>query len=79
VVRSAGSLTRVLLAALGTNPAEAVDLGAFPPSSELRAVTETPRFKELVVRWVQLRRTPPDLATSALTARLAMSVHGRAT
>jgi hypothetical protein len=53
-----------------------VDLGASPESSELRAVTETPRFKELVVRWAQLRRTSPDLATSALTARLATSVHG---
>jgi hypothetical protein len=52
-----------------------VDLGASPVSSELRAVTETPRFKELVVRWAQLRRTSPDLATSALTARLATSVH----
>jgi hypothetical protein len=52
-----------------------LDRGASPVSSELRAVTETPRFKELVVRWAQLRRTSPDLATSALTARLATSVH----
>jgi hypothetical protein len=52
-----------------------VDLGASPASVELRAVTDTPRFKALVVRWAQLRRTSPDLATSALTARLATSVH----
>lgn len=52
-----------------------VDLGAAPSSSELRAVTETAKFKELVVRWTRMRRISEDLAISALTARLATSVH----
>lgn len=52
-----------------------VDRGASPASAELRAVTETPRFRGLAARWARVRRTSPDLATSALTARLVTSVH----
>lgn len=52
-----------------------VDLGTSQLSSELRAITQTARFRELVTRWAHLRNTSADLATSALTARLATSVH----
>jgi hypothetical protein len=52
-----------------------VDRGSSQLSSELRAVTQTARFKRLVTRWAHLRNTSADLATSALTARLATSVH----
>ena len=52
-----------------------VDRGSSHVSSELRAVTQTPRFRELVARWAHLRNTSADLAASALTARLATSVH----
>ncbi len=52
-----------------------VDRGSTRLSSELRAITETARFRELVTRWAHLRNTSADLAASALTARLATSVH----
>lgn len=52
-----------------------VDLGSSQLSSELRAITQTARFKELVTRWAHLRNTSAELTTSALTARLATSVH----
>jgi hypothetical protein len=38
-------------------------------------VTRTPKFKELAQRWARLQRTSVDLAASALSARLAASVH----
>jgi hypothetical protein len=43
--------------------------------SALQAVTRTPKFKELAQRWAQLQKTSVDLAASALSARLAASVH----
>lgn len=52
-----------------------VDLGASHLSSELRTITQTAKFRELVTRWAHLRSTSADLATSALTARLMTSVH----
>lgn len=58
-------------AELGGRPGD----GSSQLSSELRAVTQTARFKRLVTRWARLRNTSADLATSALTARLATSVH----
>lgn len=52
-----------------------VDRGSSQLSSELRAITQTARFKDLAARWAHLRNTSADLAASALTARLATTVH----
>jgi hypothetical protein len=52
-----------------------IDRGPDPSRATIEAVVGTKRFKELAERWARLHRTTFDWATSALSARLATSVH----